>query len=142
MNKLQAMECLKKIDDEIDSVRGRYILERQIEIEKLIEEKMEYLSIVWGKPFRVPLDDHVYRLMPDYDNELTREFRDANNKWADLAHQWCVHGIVRHLQARPGISLTDAERHCLCILNSREPKHEEKICGVGYLMSLWFEYEE
>jgi len=43
-----------------------------------------------------------------------------------------------YLTVNPKIDSQLAWRHIMTCLKSFEPKHEHKMAGVGYLLSLWF----
>lgn len=59
--------------------------------------------------------------------------------WVDLANG-IFFGAFRELwySEREGIDLHLAQRHISVVLRSFQPKHEHKVAGVAYLMSLWF----
>lgn len=73
-------------------------------------------------------------------NLLPDEFQDQRGPWCDLARRWFFEGLkTSSLKPKPGVNKTEAIAHCAAIMQSFEPKHEHKIGGVGFLMSLWFE---
>lgn len=39
---------------------------------------------------------------------------------------------------KPGIDASNASRHLRAVLGSFEPKHEHKMAGAAWLMSLWY----
>ena len=43
-----------------------------------------------------------------------------------------------HLLPKEGIDAEKAWRHICACRDSYEPRHEHKIAGMGYLLSLWF----
>lgn len=156
-----ALKELAKIDKEIFAVLGRHIRERESEVAKLRASKRGFLDTVWGIPdasitdAEVPYSTatdaevvspyNVFRLMPLYE-DIPEEFRDDSSKWCRVVSRWFssefdIHGprLGLVLHAKEGINYESAIRHCKSILRSFEPKHEEKIAGVAYLASLWFE---
>jgi hypothetical protein len=90
---------------------------------------------------------NISKLMPRF-SALPEEFREYwhndRNKWCCLANQW-MHGDLQGYSFVPkeGIDMQKAFRHAGAIMRSFEPKHEHKIAGVAYLLSLWLnDYEK
>lgn len=82
---------------------------------------------------------NVDHLLPSC-TDIPQEFKDYRNHWNELAETWFFSGLSSDaLYPKPGIDKTEALRHLKAIMGSFEPKHEHKIAGVSYLMSLWFE---
>lgn len=84
------------------------------------------------------------RLLPfrrDVPKEFTENWYEPDCKWCKIAEYWFFNGLNPKTKFIPkeGINLSDAIFHLRVCLNSRQPCHEDKIAGVGYLMSLWFE---
>lgn len=72
-------------------------------------------------------------------SHIPSEFSDGWNEWNTLASQiffGCDKDI--HLEINPKVDPKKAWRHINTCLRSFEPKHEHKIAGVAYLLSLWF----
>jgi hypothetical protein len=81
----------------------------------------------------------VSELMPSY-RELPKEFTDRDSPYCDLVSTWFYRGLEKSkLRTKPGIDQRAAFRHLATVLQSWEPKHEHKMAGVAYLMSLWFD---
>ncbi len=82
-------------------------------------------------------------LLPERDSlpDLYRKnWHLTSNHWCQIAEQWFYQGLTdAEWKTKEGIDLNKALRHLQACLGSFEPKHEHKIGGVGYLMSLWFE---
>jgi hypothetical protein len=77
-------------------------------------------------------------LLPPY-ADIPDEFERAHNPWVRVVVQWFYKGLdATQLQAIDGVDRSAALRHLKTIMGSFEPKHERKIAGVAYLMSLWF----
>ena len=78
-------------------------------------------------------------LMPDVD-DIPAEFRDGDNKWCALANRWFGRGLPATVEfhLRPGIDGETAYRHLSALLGSFEPKHQDKIAAVAFLMNAWF----
>lgn len=74
--------------------------------------------------------------------EIPVSFRRDRGPWCVLASRWFLMGLTTAPVAKAGVNQTHAIGHCKTILMSFEPKHEHKIAGVAYLMSLWFELPE
>jgi len=80
-------------------------------------------------------------LLPAY-YEVPDEFRNHNARgieWNNVASHWFCFGLKGKLVPKPGIEKQAALRHLAAVMGSYQPKHEHKIAGVAYLMSLWFE---
>ena len=83
----------------------------------------------------------VKHLMPDDLDEIRRDKR-LDRKWERFAADWFFRGAeasLLRLKAKPGVDKLMALRHAYCILNSFEPKHEDKMAAVAYLLGEWFE---
>lgn len=84
----------------------------------------------------------VSDLLPDYAG-VPEEFKGyGGNPWVKLTEEWFYKGLDGDLIAKDGVDATAAGRHIAACLGSFQPKHEHKIAGVAYLMSLWFERYE
>lgn len=79
-------------------------------------------------------------LLP-YWKETPEEFRDDYNSWGKIAAKWFYMGLPKgtKLNTKEGVEPGKAIRHLSACLRSFEPKHEEKMAGVAFLMSLWFD---
>ena len=74
-------------------------------------------------------------------SEIPREFFDSHNKWASFVSNMFFRGwdgadpvLIR----KPDVDADVAFRHIRTVVGSWEPKHENKIAGAAYLLSLWF----
>jgi hypothetical protein len=77
-------------------------------------------------------------LMPDLDS-VPAEFRDRSNPWHRFADEWFMHGWPdRGLFPLVEVSPEKAVRHVSVVLGCHGIKHEDKITGVAYMLSLWF----
>jgi len=108
----------------------------------------------WSKPVDVSKIDLVFpadvmgKMMPYY-KDLPEEFNGRSqwrkNAWCKQAEIWFFNGVdSKKSTIKFKKHLTDAEqkmavRQIQACLGSFEPKHEHKMAGVGYLMSLFFE---
>jgi hypothetical protein len=82
-------------------------------------------------------------LLPSREDIPDEFMRYGWNDWTRLAQRWWSDGLRGHFVPKEGIDCSKALRHLDICLRSCQPKHEHKIGGVGYLMSLWFErYED
>ena len=78
-------------------------------------------------------------LLPRWD-EIPKEFQSCNahDPYTKLASRWFYQGVSKsELVFRDDIDDDTAIRHLSSILRSFDPKHEHKMSGVAYLMSLW-----
>lgn len=80
-------------------------------------------------------------LMPAY-SVIPTEFKSRNHPWNQVVQEWFFKGLKGTLVPKEGIDLALATRHLKAIMASWAPKHEHKMAGVAYLMSLWFERYE
>lgn len=79
------------------------------------------------------------KLLPGM-GEIPEEHSSLQSKWCDFISDWFYYGLSDlSLRPRQGIDGQQAIRHIKAIIGSFEPKHEHKIAGCAYLMSLWFE---
>jgi hypothetical protein len=83
---------------------------------------------------------NIMEWMPPY-KELPEEFRRERTTWASFVSGWFYRGLanVDRLKAKPDIVATQALNHVKAVLGSWDPKHEHKMAGCAYLLSLWFE---
>jgi hypothetical protein len=68
--------------------------------------------------------------------DIPEEFKSRHNAYSKLASEWFTQG-VEAIAFNAGIDALTAGRHLQACLGSYEPRHEHKIAGVAYLMSLW-----
>lgn len=81
----------------------------------------------------------VDHLMPSY-ADVPSEFKSNSNKFVKLVMTWFYSGLEKKiLREKNGIDRNAAFRHLRAIMGSWEPKHEHKMAGVAYLLSLWFD---
>jgi hypothetical protein len=78
----------------------------------------------------------VGTLLPPW-KEIPDEFHDWGNPWQKLAAAWFSRGLARPLAFKGHIDGAAAMRHLRACLGSFQPKHEHKMAGVAYLLSLW-----
>jgi hypothetical protein len=80
-------------------------------------------------------------LLPKWE-DIPENFRNMNDrsKWAQLVSDWFYYGLSKlEGKTKEGIDSTMAIRHIKAILGDWGPKHEHKMAGCAYLLSLWFE---
>lgn len=79
----------------------------------------------------------VGTLLPE-DRLIPREFHDSRNAFHRLA-SGIIHGNPPEgdWETKPGIDGERMSRHIAACARSFEPKHEHKIAGIAYLLSLW-----
>ena len=87
----------------------------------------------------IAFSSNIDKLLPAH-NEIPEEFNDWDNKWSKIASGWFYNGLDGDTEfiAKKGIDAKTAFRHVKVILGSYEPKHEHKMAGAAYLLSLWF----
>lgn len=84
----------------------------------------------------------VGKLLPEW-NSIPIEFRERRSPWCRIVDDiFAGIGSDAAISAREGIDPMLAGRHLHACMGSFEPKHEHKIAGVAYLLSLWFEFAE
>lgn len=84
----------------------------------------------------------IGKLLPEW-NAIPAEFRERRSPWCRIAGD-AFAGVNSKIEIalRSGIDRSLATRHLRACMGSFEPKHEHKIAGVAYLLSLWFELVE
>lgn len=102
----------------------------------------------WSKPKDVdPImmafpTNVVGSLLPEWD-DIPEEFRwTGDNPWCKAAQAWFFHGVAvtkSTIKPKDGVNAEKAVAHVGTCLGSFEPKHEHKIAGAGYLLSLFFD---
>lgn len=81
--------------------------------------------------------DGVAKLMP---TDTPDEFYKPDNPYVKYAKTWFARGITASgLKPKPNVQAMHAARHLATIMHSWDPKHEDKIAAVAYLMSQWFD---
>jgi len=78
--------------------------------------------------------------LPKYD-EIPEEFKTFNKtKWNKIITDFFFSGACNiKFNSKKGIDGMMAFNHVLACLRSFQPKHEHKVAGCAYLMSLWFD---
>jgi len=99
-----------------------------------IQEKFAKPSTIDGfgyAPINVLVPPHK-EIPPDYQGRA---------KFEQLQSKWFFKGLDEGEMpaAKPGIDEQMAMKHLYTVQNNREIKHEHKIAGVAWLMSMWFE---
>lgn len=74
--------------------------------------------------------------------DIPFEFESVTNKWHALAQKWFYNGLKVMPPVKAGLDRDDVQKNLAAALRSFEPKHEHKMAGVAYLMSLWLEDKE
>lgn len=100
----------------------------------------------WGLPRDVDQATLTFpaRVVGDYlprEDEIPERYRRMTGEtgWHKLVHAWFHGGLARpKIHLVPGVDGEKAVRHLSTCMASFEPKHEHKVAGVAYLMSLWF----
>lgn len=103
----------------------------------------------WDKPVELNGVDAAFgpkggimQLLPKWE-EIPEDFRNERGeakKWVKILGDWFFAGIkLTNVVMKNDIEKKFAIRHIGCVMHSWEPKHEHKIAGCAYLLSLWFE---
>lgn len=99
----------------------------------------------WSKPTEITdaqlaFPANVIGTLLPVKDEIPKEFF-GSTPYGTLAHELFYRGFVEKsdLQLREGLYPEKVHRHISACLGSYEPKHEHKMAGVAYLLSLWFE---
>lgn len=84
----------------------------------------------------------VFNLLPRWE-DIPEEFKSSTVKdhpYVKVVGDWFFSGVkILRCEMKPGVDKKMAIKHIGCVMHSYEPKHEHKIAGAAYLMSLWFE---
>jgi hypothetical protein len=118
---------------------------------------MPHIKYQEFKPITTPLEepsngisgDVLKQYAPFYHGPRHLELPSDDNgewnlrraKWRVVADEIFFLGVERSryfLLPKPGIMSTEALRHILLIMHSREPSHNEKMVMCAFLLSLWF----
>lgn len=101
----------------------------------------------WSKP--IPVSDVMLafpaivtgKLLPPVE-DIPKEFINGN-RWTELVNRhFAGLPVTASLSCKDGVDYTAALRQVSACMASFEPKHEHKIAGVAYLMSLFFGLHE
>ena len=104
-------------------------------------------QVDWTKP--QPVSDVLFAfpanvigtLLPP-EGEIPKELWDWNDFWHQMASQIFNFGTSKNIAwLRSGLEPAEVVRHTDAVLRSFQPKHQHKIAGVAYLLSLWFQKE-
>lgn len=99
----------------------------------------------WIRPTKPSDADAVFpgtvtgKYLPEW-SDIPKEFREnwhGGNKYCDKINEIFHRG--GSLSWKDEVDGVIAQAHLLTVLRSFEPKHEHKIAGAGYLLSLWGE---
>lgn len=88
---------------------------------------------------------HVVGVYLPEEKYIPHDFlRFKGGKWTHLADIWFAQGLKGEhpLKVRKEFDERKVVRHLGCCLKSFQPRHEHKIGGVGYLMSLWLDEDQ
>lgn len=88
------------------------------------------------------LANNTDKYLPKWE-EIPEDFKRGYGeaqKWVKTVNDifYCGVNIVE-VKLKDGIDKKLALGHLMAVLLSFEPKHEHKMAGVSYLMSLWFD---
>lgn len=102
--------------------------------EWLFPKEVSKIDQAFGAAGEIHLYLPAYALIPD-------EFKNWGNRWNSVASSWFHKGLPEGTKITPkeGVDVEKALTHLVTVLRSFEPKHERKLAGAGWLMSLWFE---
>lgn len=103
--------------------------------------------MIFAKPVIVTDSDVVFghndveELLPKWE-DIPKEFHSDNDAYVKVINRWFYEGLPSVLEAltvKSNVNEYDALRHIASIMASFEQKHERKIYGCAYLVSLFFE---
>ena len=106
----------------------------------------ETIEQKWAKPHEVSNIDIAFparggELTPDY-SEVPDEFKNSGSLWVQFIDHWFALGnpfaAFDVYGPNEGIDGDLAIRHLKVVLGTFATKHEHKVAGAAYLMSLWF----
>ena len=81
----------------------------------------------------------IKNLLPAYSDIPDGFGMYSSNKWVKVVSDWFFYGLKNcKWVPKEGIDQAKALRHIQACMASDEPKHEHKIEGCAYLLSLWF----
>ncbi len=80
----------------------------------------------------------VRDLLPPWDS-IPDEFKGYRNPTVQTVERWFFDGGRLACKAKPWIDEKLARIHLGSVMRSFEPRHEHKVAGVAYLISLWFD---
>ena len=102
----------------------------------------------WSKPqdidritavFPASVQGKLLPVRPDVPDEFRSQWHSRSHPWCGPVNDWFSNGLdTSRFVAKEGIDAEKAWRHLGACMRSFEPKHEDKIAGVAWLMSLWF----
>lgn len=65
---------------------------------------------------------------------------ENKKQWEDLIQRWFFQGLSDvKMEPKEGVDPQYITRHIGIIIQSFEPKHEHKVSGAAWLLSLWLE---
>jgi len=93
--------------------------------------------------FRLPHDINegtsIHTLIPEFDY-IPEEFEKPGNKWHKAALTWFFAGMNKDkFREKSGVDKEKALSHLSVLIDDWSLKHNHKIAGAAFLMSLWFE---
>jgi len=93
----------------------------------------------FDQPHEITENTNIHSLLPKM-NDIPDEFDNHCNKWHRVVTTWFFNGIIKdHLKVKSGIDKNKAFRHISYVINDWGLKHEHKLAGAAFLMSLWFD---
>ena len=95
-------------------------------------------------PINVSVSDIAFggsamKILPPM-KEIPKDFPNRI-KWEKIISDWFFDGLPEGTKiiVKSDIDKNKALSNIKCVLKSFQPKHEHKILGCAYLMSLWFD---
>jgi hypothetical protein len=97
------------------------------------------LSLVFTQPHEINEKTSIHTLIPEFDN-IPDDFEKRGNKWHKAVLTWFFAGINKEkFSEKAGIDKEKAISHLSVLIGDWTLKHNHKIAGAAFLMSLWFE---
>lgn len=110
-----------------------------------MESKKDWSIPVKIHPFAIAFPATVIgEILPPLE-DIPTEFRNIYNEWCKIASKIFYEGMLiskSTIIRKPHITdeiISDCWGQLAACSASYEPKHEHKISGMAYLLSLWFE---
>ena len=99
----------------------------------------KWFALAFMHPHEINENTSIHTLIPEFD-DIPVEFEKPDNKWHKVVLTWFFTGINKEkFRAKSGIDKEKAFSHLSVLIGDWSLKHNHKIAGAAFLMSLWFE---
>jgi hypothetical protein len=101
--------------------------------------KNNSMDTAFKQPHEITEETSIHSLIPEI-NEIPKEFDNYDNKWRKAVLSWFFSGINKdRFKEKLGIDKNKAISHLSFVISDWGLKHEHKLAGAAFLMSLWFD---